>query len=44
LLAGVGEVWMNDWSLDVVDIGTPTTGTNPRTTLSQRPVNLGFYE
>ena len=44
LLSGPGEVWMNDLSLEVVDIGTPTTGTKPRTTLPQRPVNLGFDE
>jgi hypothetical protein len=44
LLTGVGEVWMNDLSLEVVDIGTPTTGTNRGKTLPQRPVNLGFDE
>ena len=42
LLAGAGEVWLNDVSLDVVDVGTPTTGTNGRAPLPQRPVNLGF--
>jgi hypothetical protein len=44
LLTGTGEVWMNDVSLEVVDMGTPTTGTNRGKTLPQRPVNLGFDE
>lgn len=44
LLTGVGEVWLSDLSLEVVDIGTPTTGMNPRTTLPLRPVNLSFNE
>jgi hypothetical protein len=44
LLTGVGEVWMNDLSLEVVDTRTPTTGTNRGTTPPERPVNLGFNE
>jgi hypothetical protein len=44
LLTGAGEVWMNDLSLEAVDIRTPTTGTNRGKTLPQRPVNLGFDE
>jgi hypothetical protein len=44
LLTGAGEVWLNDLSLEVVDISTPTTGTNRGKTLPQRPVNLGFDE
>lgn len=42
LLTGAGEVWLNDLSLEVVDIETPTTGTNLGTRLPQRPVNLDF--
>lgn len=44
LLSGVGEVWLNDLSLEVVDSDMPLTGMNPSATLSQRPVNLGFNE
>jgi hypothetical protein len=44
LLSGTGEVWLNDLSLEVVEVGTPTTGTNSGATLPQRPVNLGFNE
>lgn len=40
LLSGVGEVWLNDLSLEAVDVDTSTTGT----TLSEHPVNLGFNE
>lgn len=45
LLTGTGEVWMNDVSLEVVDMNTPTTRTNllPRT-LPQHPINLGFND
>jgi hypothetical protein len=44
LLSGTGEVWLNDLSLEVVELGTPTSGTNSGATLPQRPVNLGFNE
>jgi hypothetical protein len=44
LLTGTGEVWLNGLSLDVVDTSTPATAANPRTTLPQSPVNLGFNE
>lgn len=42
LLSGGGEVWLNHVSLEVVDTGTPSTGTNPGTKLPPHPVNLGF--
>lgn len=43
LLTGSGEVWMNDVSLEIVDMSTPATRENltPRT-LPDRPINLGF--
>lgn len=45
LLSGAGEVWLNDLSLEVVDIDTPTTGTTQHVKLlPQRPVNMDFNE
>jgi hypothetical protein len=44
LLSGVGEVWLNDLSLEVVGNDMPSTGTNRVATLPQSPVNLGFSE
>jgi hypothetical protein len=44
LLSGVGEVWLNDLSLEVVGDEMPLTGTNSSATLPERPVNLGFSE
>lgn len=45
LLAGTGEVWLNDVTLEVVDNDTQTTGQGiNRSSLPVTPVNLSFNE